>query len=303
WRRLAELFPNVVEVDLSAIRVCTISWLAQLPKLQKLALNAGSLDRQHMQSLSELRNLRKLKVSELLATDLNELAGLQLASLALAHCRYLTDVTVLGEHVKHLEVLKLRDAASLGDLSVVIQLPALRELKKLKLKHLDLDDLEFLALCPKLTALNFCGYADLSTLVAVPELRSLRLEIIHRGEWRTSEIDLSPLRSLTKLERLEMKSGVIRGANLPPLPRLQYLDVSTLDDLRPICDRLLPLSTLIISDYSVLVRLPKLMFLSVERRDTFRESDLTLLKSVGRSRPLCVRATIAPKPPVKSSVY
>lgn len=120
WRRLAELVPNVVELDLARIPACSIDWLTQLPKLQKLALNTECLDRYYMQPLSQQHNLRELEVCHLIATDLNKLAGFrQLTSLTVCYCRNLTGVSALGEHLHQLEILELLDVVGVRDLSVV----------------------------------------------------------------------------------------------------------------------------------------------------------------------------------------
>lgn len=115
-------------------------------------------------------------------------------------------------------------------------------LEKLVLRHVGLKVVSSLALCPKLKSLGFCGRADLSMLAAVPELHSLKVELLIIRMWDTSDLDLSSLRTLTKCERLEVVSGLARTATLPPLPSLQHLDVLGHVDVVPISERQLSLS-------------------------------------------------------------
>lgn len=143
----------------------------------------------------------------------------------------------------------------------------LLRLEKLVLRRIGLEDLAFLALCPKVKTFHFTGRADMSMLTAVPELRSLKLEV-------SAKLDLSSLRSLTKLQRLEVKSTerwIVQSVYLPPLPSLHYLDMSDPDDWESICERQPLLSTLIVRCCSqedidrapVLAALPHLQKLSL----------------------------------------
>ncbi|TYZ69299.1 hypothetical protein PybrP1_011636, partial [[Pythium] brassicae (nom. inval.)] len=252
WRELAHLLPHLVEIDLRAVTVDDVEWLAALPRLEKLALNGAQLD-DKLAPLGELRNLRALTLRDYFGADLSVLAKLpQLAELWLGDCPRVADLSPITSCLHHLRVLKLTDVEAGEQLlrGGLAKLPALQELEiksiglshkqielpppdaydatdaawprlplaKLTLWNLRLPHLAFLALCPSLQHFEFCA-------------------------------DLSPLDALTQLAHLDLHShqrGVVRLALLPALPRLKALHVPELDDCNALCKRQCALSALIV---------------------------------------------------------
>ena len=243
-------FPQLVELNLSALEIQNLNFLEQMPNLQVLELNCPGLN--DFSGLSNLSALEELEMDQFheedlaclthcysllnlsiyradLLTSLESIQELkQLGSLFLQNCDEITNLAPLVNlpNLKSLD-LGLKDNAIVKDFSVLRNLTDLRDLTVCSDLLVDvfwmvglvnLNEVNFWN-CSKLSSLN--GFSTLS------DLRQLNLSCC------SSIKDVDALSGLTDLNELYLSNcedlSCING--LKSLINLEYLDLTGCDSI------------------------------------------------------------------------
>ena len=167
-----------------------------------LRLDPTFLRAEHCRNVAALRGVTGLRVLDLFASDVKDLAPLaglaQLQGLVLGGCTGVTDLAPLAG-LAQLQELELKGCTGVTDLAPLVGLAQLQELE-----------------------LNGCtGVKDLAPLAGLTQLQNLNLTGC------TGAVDLAPLAGLAQLQRVELK-GCTGVKDLAPLAGLAQLEWLTL---------------------------------------------------------------------------
>ncbi|MBQ4133114.1 MAG: hypothetical protein IJD04_05200 [Desulfovibrionaceae bacterium] len=212
--KICSLYPNMVELEVSAEAVTDISPVAKLTKLKKIDMEVEAADFSPLKGLVELTDLDVS--SNVMGPDLSWMSGMNKLESITVYSEKPLSLTGIPA-LPGLDEINITGAV-INDLTPLVD--ALPGLTKLNLTGTTISDLTPLAKLAKLTELNLYGATvkDFSPLAACPALTLLTY-------YGTNESDYSTLGKLTQLVTLE--GGLTKLEKIDwvaSLPNLRKID-------------------------------------------------------------------------------